>query len=84
MTPIHELLNKIRWDPVFGCGSFEIGFFDRVDDQIERIELSEMAFEEGNHFSFELLHPNGHMIQIPFHRIREVYKDGELIWERSG
>ncbi|MBW1963074.1 MAG: DUF504 domain-containing protein, partial [Deltaproteobacteria bacterium] len=25
MIPVHELLNRIRWDKDFGKGSFEIG-----------------------------------------------------------
>jgi uncharacterized protein (UPF0248 family) len=28
MTPLHELLNRIRWDPEFGRGQFKIGYLD--------------------------------------------------------
>ena len=34
MTPIHELLNRIRWDPEFAKGNFELGYYDRAEDRI--------------------------------------------------
>lgn len=55
MIPVHELLNRIRWDKEFGQGRFEIGFFDRYEDVTHR---------------------------VAFHRIREVYRDGERIGHR--
>lgn len=36
MTPIHELLNRIRWDKEFGQGRFEVGYHDRHADQLSR------------------------------------------------
>ena len=39
MTPIHELLNRIRWDPEFGRGRFEIGFFDRHEGVIRCVSF---------------------------------------------
>jgi len=29
-----------------------------------------------------LMDVNGELQTIPFHRVREVYKDGNLIWSR--
>jgi MJ1316 RNA cyclic group end recognition domain len=34
MTPIHELLNRIRWDKGFGSGEFEIGWIWQRGDRI--------------------------------------------------
>lgn len=82
MIPIQELLNRIRWDREFGKGHFEIGYDDHVGQKIIRIPFKEMIFGEGNHFSFRLQTAEGEVITIPFHRIREVYKDGHLIWHR--
>jgi len=28
MISIHELLNRIRWDPEFAKGNFELGYYD--------------------------------------------------------
>ena len=83
MTPIHELLNRIRWDKDFGQGDFIIGYYDRLDDQIVRVSLREIFFEPDDHFSFELIDHEGILHNIPLHRIKEVYKDGELIWHRE-
>ena len=34
MIPIHELLNRIRWDPEFAKGDFELGYHDRTENGI--------------------------------------------------
>jgi len=83
MIPIHELLNRIHWDKEFGRGDFVIGYYDRVADRIVHIPLREIVFEPGDHFSFELLDHDGVLHSIPLHRIKEVYKDKELIWHRE-
>jgi uncharacterized protein (UPF0248 family) len=84
MVPIQHLLNRIRWDKEFGTGSFEIGYLDHVEQRIIRVPSRRIHFEEGNQFSFQLEDEMGEMLSIPFHRIREVYRDGVLIWRRSG
>ncbi len=81
METIRELLNRIHWDEGFGQGKFEIGIYDRVEDTIEFHPLEELHFEHGNHFSFSIT-IGGEVLTIPFHRIREVRKNGECIWKR--
>jgi uncharacterized protein (UPF0248 family) len=81
MNPIHQLLNRIRWDDEFGKGIFEIGIYDRVEDVVEFQPLENLRMEKGNHFSFTLC-IDGELLAIPFHRIREVRKNGESIWHR--
>ncbi len=83
MIPIHELLNKIRWDSEFGKGIFEIGYYDRMEREIIRVSFEKVLLEKGNHATFQLQDTNGELQTIPFHRVREVYKDGDLIWSRS-
>ncbi len=34
MIPIHELLSRIRWDPEFAKGNFELGYYDRAEDRL--------------------------------------------------
>jgi uncharacterized protein (UPF0248 family) len=83
MIPIQELLNRIRWDTAFGKGCFVIGYYDRVSGQVIQVPLQQVEFASVNHFFFRYIDPtNGVMREIPFHRIREVYKNGELIWHR--
>ena len=84
MIPIHELLNRIRWDKEFGKGRIEIGFFDRREGTIHRVALREVLFPAGERRAFELVDELGQVRRIPFHRIREVARDGKIIWKRPG
>lgn len=81
MEMIHQLLSRIRWDGEFGQGHFEVGIYDRIADAVEFHPLERLHFEKGNHFSFTAT-INGTEAIIPFHRIREVRKNGETIWKR--
>jgi uncharacterized protein (UPF0248 family) len=83
MIPIHELLSRIRWDKEFGRGDFVIGYYDRVEDHIISVPVREISFEPGDHFAFDLTDRDGVLHSIPLHRIKEVRKDGELIWHRE-
>jgi uncharacterized protein (UPF0248 family) len=82
MIPIQDLLNRIRWDKDFRKGDFEIGYIDHISRKVIRTPFQKMQFEEGNHFSFRIEDFEGNVQPIPFHRIREVHKDGTLIWSR--
>jgi uncharacterized protein (UPF0248 family) len=82
MTPIHELLARIRHDPKFGQGVFELGYLDRFDTQVQRVALGLVDFPAGDKGVFEFVDVDGQKRRIPFHRIREVYRDGALIWQR--
>ena len=81
METIRELLNRIRWDDEFGRGVFEVGIYDRIADAVEYHPLEELHLEKGNHFSFAIT-AAGEILTIPFHRIREVRKNGECVWKR--
>ena len=82
MIPIQELLSRIRWDPEFGRGKFIIGYYDRIDEQIMMVPLARIVFETGSHSAFEAIEADGSVHSVPYHRVREVYRDGELIWRR--
>jgi len=82
LIPIHELLNRIRWDAQFGRGDFVIGYHDRVTDRMERVPMRDIFFEPGDRFSFHFTDDRGAVHDVPLHRIREVCKDGEVIWQR--
>jgi len=82
MAPIHELLNRIRWDPEFGRGRFELGYFDRVEGRVILVPFEQVIFPETDPQAFRLVDPDGGSHRVPFHRVREVYKDGHRIWHR--
>jgi uncharacterized protein (UPF0248 family) len=83
METIRELLSRIRWDEEFGRGSFEIGIYDRVEDNIVFQPLENLRVEKGNHAAFTI-RVDGAEQSVPFHRIREVRKNGARIWRRGG
>lgn len=83
MTPIHELLNRILWDKRFGAHNFTIGYYDRIMDTIIRVPFENVQMDKHDAFSLQVIAPDGDIHSVPFHRIREVYKDGQLIWHRE-
>jgi uncharacterized protein (UPF0248 family) len=82
MIPIHELLNRIRWDPEFAKGDFELGYYDRTENRIIKVLLKEVTFPPKTRSTFEVMDADGQVHRIPFHRVREVHKDGQRIWHR--
>jgi uncharacterized protein (UPF0248 family) len=83
VIPIHQLLSRIRWDREFARGEFSIGYYDRVSDAIITVPLAAVQFLEGDHyFAFRVFNADGEGHSVPFHRIREVHRDGKLIWQR--
>jgi uncharacterized protein (UPF0248 family) len=82
MTPIQDLLSQIRWDESFGQGNFVIGYYDRKSGEIIQIPLQQMQLTPNDHFFFRFIDQEGRAREIPLHRIREVYRNGELIWHR--
>lgn len=77
------MLNRIRWDAGFGRGEFEIGFYDRVRGGIVTVLLGELHFAPEEHFAFGFTDADGETHWVPLHRVKKVYKDGQLIWHRS-
>ncbi len=48
-----------------------------------RVPLERIAFAEDHRRSFEAAEKDGSVHTIPFHRVRAVWRDGELIWSRE-
>jgi uncharacterized protein (UPF0248 family) len=82
MLPIRKLLSRIRWDREFGQGEFEIGYYDRVTGKIVRVPFRELVIEPEERERFGVLDQEGVYRRIPFHRVREVHRNGECIWQR--
>ncbi len=83
MIPIQDLLHRIQWDPVFGKAEFEIGYFDRVTGKIARVPFRHVRFEKGEHFAFDAIEDDGSVHSVLLHRVREVWRNGGLIWQRA-
>jgi uncharacterized protein (UPF0248 family) len=81
---IRALLDRIRWDPEFGRGEFTIGYYDRIERRVVSMPFARIQLVPGNHFSFTAIAPDGAAHDVPFHRVREVRRDGRVIWERPG
>lgn len=82
MLPIQKLLSRIRWDPRYRQGRFTLGYFDRVARGIVTVPFDSIHFPSGSPDMFEIRDEDGVLHRIPFHRVRRVYRDGRLIWER--
>lgn len=82
MRPLHELLNRVRWDREFGAARFELGYWDRVEGKIVRIALADAGLDHPEDETFALTAEDGSRVDIPLHRVRQVWRDGELIWSR--
>jgi uncharacterized protein (UPF0248 family) len=83
MIPVHELLSRIRWDEAFGKADFVIGYHDRVSGKVEYVPFTQLAFPADDHFRFVLVDEEGAVHNIPYHRVREVLRNGERIWYRG-
>lgn len=81
MIQIIKLLNKIKWDKKENQDDYKIGYLDRVQNKIIKIPLSEI--ELGDKFSFVKYDEERNEHEIPFHRIKKVWKNETLIWGRK-
>jgi uncharacterized protein (UPF0248 family) len=82
MTPIQDLLHRIRWDPEFGDAQFEIGYWDRIARRIVRVPFQRVRFEKTSSFAFDATENDGSVHTVPLHRVRAVWRNGALIWQR--
>lgn len=82
MIPIHELLSRIRWDENYARSRFVIGYWDRIEHKVLHADLREISWDRDNPTFFDLVDEDGVAHSIPYHRVREVWRDGKLIWAR--
>ena len=79
MISIIDLLNKIKWDEHEDPEDYVIGYEDRVEKKMIEISYSAIKRLEG---TFMIIEKDGEETNIPTHRIREVKKKGEVVWQR--
>ncbi|MCZ7566533.1 MAG: DUF504 domain-containing protein [Burkholderiales bacterium] len=81
--PIHELPARIRWEPAFGRARFVIGYWHPVAGAEADAALARIGFAPGAHFAIEAVEADGSVHTVPHHRVRRLWRVGELIWHRT-
>ena len=79
MQPIHELLNKIKWDKRENPNEYFIFYYDRILKKLIQIPYNKIKRIEG---SFMVL-DNEDESNVPLHRIKKAEKDNIVFWERK-
>jgi len=82
MIPIQDVLHRIQWDPACRGSLFEIGYIDRVAGTIVRVPFGEVDLDRGARASLTVRDVDGAVLRIPLHRVRQVWRDGVIVWER--
>ncbi|MGA2657751.1 MAG: DUF504 domain-containing protein [Verrucomicrobiota bacterium] len=67
MIPIHELLNRIRWDPECARGSFQLGYYDRAEDRVILVPFADVRSPADSPNAFQITDAEGSVHRIPFH-----------------
>jgi uncharacterized protein (UPF0248 family) len=82
MKPVQEILNRIRWDEDFATHRFKIAYYDRLEHDVLMVDFHDVLFAPDDHFSFQLIDQSGEPHSIPYHRVRAIYQNDKLIWQR--
>jgi len=80
MIYIRDLLNKIKWDPNEHPKDYTILYYDRIKKANKKLKFDYIKEIDS---IFILVEVDDKKINLPIHRIREVRKDGKLIWKRE-
>ncbi len=83
MKPVQDILNRIRWDKNLAEDDFKIGYYDRAEQHIIVVAFKEIIFPLNDHFSFEVIDQEGTIHNVPYHRVKDIYQNGLLIWHRE-
>jgi uncharacterized protein (UPF0248 family) len=84
VIPIQALLSRLRWDPRFAQGRWEIAYLDRTQPGLVRLPLEEVRTRAHIGFVFDVVDEEGTPRTIPYHRVRQVWHDGKVVWSRTG
>jgi uncharacterized protein (UPF0248 family) len=82
VVPIQDVLHRIQWDPSWRASRFEIGYLDRVAGTLVRVPSGGLHLDAGRPAALTLHDSGGAVLSIPLHRVRQVWRDGAIIWER--
>ena len=82
MVPIQDVLHRIQWDPACRGSVYEIGYLDRIAGTIVRVPFGDLQLEAGRPAVLRLQDAGGAVVRVPLHRVRRVWRDGVIFWER--
>jgi len=74
MLPIKQFLNKIQFSGKFNKNTITLSYYDRIQKKLIPLEYRKIKVE-GNFLILDERH-------IPLHRIKEIRKNGVIIWKR--
>jgi len=83
MKPIQEILSRIRWDEKLSHEKFKIAYYDRFEKDLIVVALDELRFSPDDHFGFYVVDETGETHSIPYHRVKALYQNDKLIWQRK-
>ena len=83
MKPIQEILSRIRWDESLSGNIFKIAYFDRLEQDLIIVAFEEVQFSPDDHFCFYVMDEEGETHSIPYHRVKALYQNDKLIWQRK-
>ena len=83
MQPLQALLHRIKWDAQFAQGRFAVGYYDRVVRKERVVPFTSIRMDPGTD-SFSFHDEDGIVAHIPLHRVRTVYQNGDVVWQRPG
>jgi len=79
MISIIDLINKIKWDKKEHPEDYTIAYKDRIKKELIEIPYTKIKKLEG---AFMIIDQDNEETNIPTHRIKQVKKKGEIIWQR--
>ena len=79
MIPIHDLLNKIKWDKRENPADYSIFYLDRIQNKLIQIPYAKIKKIEGSFMVLDSIDETN----IPLHRIKKVTKNNAVVWERK-
>lgn len=74
-----SILEKIQWDYRENPGDYSIHYRDRFNDQLLIITFKEIQHIKDG---FMLVYDGEEYKNIPVHRVRKIYKNEDVIFER--
>lgn len=78
MLTAKQMLDKIKWSNKFKPEEITLSYFDRILNKNIKINYGEVKIED----NFIILEKENKISEIPLHRLREIRKNGIVIWKR--
>ena len=79
MMLLKELLDKIKWDKSEDPEQYSVFYLDRIAKKLVELKYKEIKRIED---SFMVIVRDNEETFIPLHRVKEVRRQGKLVWRR--